>query len=476
MTGQSLWQVLPLGPTGYGDSPYQALSAFAINPNLISPELLRRDGLLTVDMLEQVRMPACEKVDFSQVAELKKKLLAEACKRFFNLPADNLLRQSYGRFVRRNAAWLDDYSCFAALKAQHDQRSWVEWPVGDLHDAGTAVDSGKMEQVRFEQFIAWRQWRSIREYANKRGIRVIGDLPLFVAHDSADVWSRRNLFRLDESGAPTVVAGVPPDYFSADGQRWGNPLYAWEVHLETGFEWWLARVRAMLEAVDCVRIDHFRGLAACWEIPAECPTAVDGRWVEAPGEALLRALSSMQDGQLPLIAEDLGVITPDVIALREKFALPGIRILQFAFGNDPMRDSFLPQSYSQNCVAYSGTHDNDTVVGWYHSEAGNDSTRDAATIEAERAAARSYFNSDGSEIHWDFIKALLGSDAGAVVLPLQDILGLGSEARMNLPGRASGSWQWRLADFSAVEALSPRMLEETRKAARGRFTPVQASA
>lgn len=446
-TGQSLWQVLPLGPTGYGDSPYQAHSTFAGNPMLISFEDLHERGLVRRCELDSLPAFPERTVQFAALIAEKRRLLQVVARSFFER-ADETLLASYRAYCLQQSAWLNDFAIFTAIKAAHDQCAWVTWPVPLRDrdpDAISAISNelaDEIEAVRIEQFLFKIQWELVRTAARRRSIRIIGDIPIFVAHDSADVWVRRDLFLLDPSGNPTVVAGVPPDYFSSTGQRWGNPLYDWERHEQERFDWWINRIENALTQADIVRIDHFRGFESYWEIPATDETAENGRWVRAPGQELFSALME-RFGSLPIIAEDLGFITAAVRALRDQFSLPGTKILQFAFGDDDQKDSFLPKNYPENCVAYTGTHDNDTIVGWMQSTSGIGSVRSAKEIQAEKERARAYLESDGSEIHWDFITALQRSKAGAVIVPLQDILGLGSEARMNTPSTLGGNWSWR---------------------------------
>jgi 4-alpha-glucanotransferase len=464
-SGQSLWQVLPLGPTGYGDSPYACFSAFAGNTLLISPEQLAQDGLLAQD--DVASAPAFEdeeRVDFQAANEFKKRLLEKAFA-LFRQTTDTGLRIAFESFCQRYASWLDDYALFRALKDAHGGAAWNEWEPALVRRDEAALGRARahlrdeIEAQKFYQFLFFKQWFALKAYANERGIKLIGDIPIFVAHDSADVWTNPEQFKLDERGAPLVVAGVPPDYFSSTGQLWGNPLYNWERMRADGFRWWIARVAATLQTVDILRIDHFRGFAACWEIPGGDRTAERGRWVEAPGRELFTAIRQAL-GQLPIIAEDLGVITPDVEALRDDFGFPGMRILQFAFGGDPLNHD-LPHNYHHNVVVYTGTHDNDTTVGWFKSEAGTGSTRDAAQIEREREFCMKYLQTDGREIHWDFIRAVLASVADTAVVPLQDVLGLGTRARMNLPNSTSGNWAWRYKSDALSDDTGRRLKELT---------------
>ncbi len=317
----------------------------------------------------------------------------------------------------------------------------------------------QVDAQKFYQFLFFKQWAQLKAYCHAANVKLIGDIPIFVARDSADVWTNPEQFKLDERGNPLVVAGVPPDYFSATGQLWGNPIYNWDRMREDGFHWWLRRVRATLEIFDIMRIDHFRGFAASWEVPGGDQTAERGRWVTVPGRELFTAIKQSL-GDLPIIAEDLGVITPDVEALRDDFGFPGMRILQFGFGGDP-HNIDLPHNYIRNVVVYTGTHDNDTTVGWFKSEAGAGSTRDAAQVERERKFCLDYLNSNGAEIHWDFIRALLSSVADTAIVPLQDALGLGTDARMNLPASMSGNWNWRYQEGALTEDLSRRLRQMT---------------
>jgi len=462
--GQRLWQVLPLGPTGYGDSPYQCFSAFAGNPLLVSLDLLEAEGLLTPpDLADTPTFPETE-VDYGPVIDFKRSALARAFSRFREVAGPEQ-REAFERFSREQAAWLDDFALFMAVKAAHAGVAWTEW---DREIAARRPDAlekwkrekaGEIEATRFTQYLFSHQWAELRRHCHARHIRMMGDVPIFVAHDSADVWAHPELFQLDETGRPTVVAGVPPDYFSATGQLWGNPLYRWDELARTGYAWWIERLRSTLSVVDLIRLDHFRGFEAYWEIPASAPTAATGQWVKGPGAALFDALHSAL-GALPIVAENLGVITPEVEALRERYGFPGMAILQFAFGGDPQSSTFIPHNHTRDRVVYTGTHDNDTVLGWWTSGIG-DSTRTPEEVEAEREFARRYMHSDGKEIHWDFIRTLLGSVAELAIAPLQDVLGLGSEARMNVPARPNGNWRWRFAAGALTPEIRRRLREMT---------------
>ena len=460
--GQTLWQVLPLGPTGYGDSPYQCFSAFAGNTLLISPDKLIEQDLLTKEDVADVPPFDDERVDYGPVIEYKHKLLWRAFESF-QRTTDTHLRSDFCAFAQQAASWLDDYALFRAMKDVRNGAAWHKWerPVVE-RDAGALKAAReylheKIEARKFWQFLFFKQWAALKKYANERGIKVIGDIPIFVAHDSTDVWVNKHLFKLNADGSPRVVAGVPPDYFSKTGQLWGNPLYDWERMRAEGFRWWIERLRAMLHEFDILRIDHFRGFAASWEIPGGDKTAERGKWVEAPGRELFTAIRDAL-GELPIIAEDLGVITPDVEALRDDFGFPGMRILQFAFGGDP-KNIDLPHNYHPNLVAYTGTHDNDTTVGWFNSEAGEGSTRTAEQIEQERNFCMKYLRTNGREIHWDFIRTVFAAVADTALVPLQDVLGLGTEARMNLPNSTAGNWAWRFKKKALTTKARARLKE-----------------
>lgn len=471
--GQNIWQILPLNPAGYGDSPYQGLSAFAANPVFLSPEDLHERGLIDDIELQSFALDSSSQVDFASVYNNKIEMSSRATLRFFKLDAAHPLRVKYESFLQDEAEWLECFALFSALKKDFKGVAWTDWPMAYRHrDPATLAQarddlSLTINRICFEQFMLREQWQNVRATAQALGVRIVGDLPIFVAHDSSDVWCKRNLFRLNGDGSPSVVAGVPPDYFSETGQLWGNPLYAWDAHRADDYAWWRRRLQKILTWVDVVRIDHFRGFEACWEIPGDAKTAAAGNWVAAPGKEVFDKFVEDHGYPLPVIAEDLGVITPGVIALRDGFKLPGIRIEQFAFGSDEMKHTFIPESYDESCVAYTGTHDNDTVVGWFNSQAGASSTRNQAQIEAERNEALAYFGGDGSEIHKDFIRSLYQSNAAATVVPVQDLLGLGSEARMNTPGVASGSWGWRMTSFTDLEFALSELSLLTNSCGRG---------
>jgi 4-alpha-glucanotransferase len=434
-TDQQLWQFMPLGPTGYGDSPYYNLSAFAGNAMLISPDLLAVEGFLTSEDLAQVPDFPHDRVDFGPVIEYKKKLLARSFELFeANATAEQL--QGMEAFSRANANWLPDFTLFMALKDYHGGRVWNSWetPIA-RHEPAAIKEWGEKlaREVRYYTFLQYqfsRQWLSVKSYANAKGIKLIGDIPIFVAYDSSEVWSHSGLFYLDEARNPTHVAGVPPDYFSATGQRWGNPLYKWDEMAKVNYRWWVDRFRKTFEMVDIVRIDHFRGFAGYWAVPAEEETAIKGEWRKGPGAAVFEAVQA-ELGECAIIAEDLGLVTPDVSALRDTLGYPGMKIVQFAFSDDST-NTFLPHNHIPNCVTYTGSHDNDTAKGWYEKAS-----------EEEQHKARLYTNSNGIDFSWDLIRYTFGSVANMAIVPLQDILNLGSEARMNFPGKPYGNWSWR---------------------------------
>lgn len=445
-SNQTYWQILPLGPTGFGDSPYQCFSAFAGNTNLISPEILVEEKLLTQEEIDDRPEFPEGKVDFGTVIDWKNLLLSKAYERF-RLTTSVNLRGSFETFMQQVASWLDDYALFRAIKSTQGQKLWLEWDETlrmRNEDALTAAREELIEEIRaqkFYQFLFFKQWSRLKNYTNGKGIKIVGDIPIFVSLDSVDVWCNPEAFKLNQDGSPKIVAGVPPDYFSKTGQLWGNPIYDWERMEQDSFKWWIDRFKFTLKMVDIVRVDHFRGFAASWEVPGGDKTAENGRWVNVPGKKLFNVLKNKL-GDLPVIAEDLGVITPDVEELRDSFGFPGMRILQFAFGSDT--DNLdLPHNYVKNCVAYTATHDNDTAVGWFNSQAGAGSTRDDEQIGHEHDFCLKYLDSDGEEINWEFIRAVWASVADTAIAPMQDILGMGTGGRMNLPASESGNWHWR---------------------------------
>jgi 4-alpha-glucanotransferase len=461
-TGCKLWQVLPLGPTGYGDSPYQSFSAFAGNPYLISPADLLAEGLLTPDDLQAPPNFSAARVDFGALIPWKLELLQRAFSRFQSaLNLSTALKTAFDDFCADalRAAWLDDYALFMALKEANGGDAWNHWSEPLRTRKKSALRQAQNElaesvtRYKFYQFIFFRQWNKLRAYAHERGVQIIGDIPIFAAYDSADVWSHPELFFLDKQGNPTVVAGVPPDGFSDTGQLWGNPLYNWKAHKKDGYAWWLARVRSSLQTFDILRFDHCRGFAGYYEIPANHPTAEHGKWVQGPGKDLFRAIAqdlgaglATKGAGLPIIAEDLGVVTPDVVELLAAFELPGMKVLQFAF-SDPA-NPFLPHNYIPNCVAYTGTHDNNTARGWFES-----------ARQHEREFALRYLRTDGSDFAWDLIRAVWASVADLAVAPMQDVLNLGGEARMNFPSSLGGNWDWRMSADDLTDELAGKLRE-----------------
>lgn len=447
--GQRLWQVMPLGPTGYGDSPYQCFSAFAGNPYLISLEGLVNEGLLDAGFLEAPPSFPAERVDYGAVIPYKLDCLSRSFEHFKALASDEQ-RRSFAAFCKAQDYWLADYALFMALKETHEGRSWNEWAEDIRLRRPQALANwrkklaSQLERQQYWQWLFYEQWLAVKRYANDRGIQIIGDIPIFIAFDSADAWANPDLFYLDAHGEPTVVAGVPPDYFSDTGQRWGNPLYRWPKMKENGYAWWVKRFASTLEFVDIIRVDHFRGFEAYWEIPASESTAVNGRWVKGPGQDFFDAVKKAL-GNLPILAEDLGVITPAVEKLRDDNELPGMKVLQFAFAADAA-DPYLPHNYPPTCVVYTGTHDNDTTLGWYQK-----------VPESERDHVRRYLACSDDEAVWALVRAAFASVANLAVVPLQDVLQLGSEARMNTPGVAAGNWTWRYTPEMLEPWLAPAL-------------------
>lgn len=449
--GQRMWQMLPLGGIGPGNSPYMSSSAFAGNVLLIDLDDLRTQGWLDDGDLVLHEGFMLQRVDYSVVYQYRMEKLRAAANRF---SADSTHRAEYEAFCASESSWLDDYALFMALAEKFGWLDWAHWEAGLAKREKNALDRAMVEladEIAFWKFCQWcffRQWRKLKQYANERGIQIVGDIPIFIAYQSAEVWARQDLFELGEDALPSVIAGVPPDYFSATGQRWGNPLYRWPVHEKEGYAWWIERIRKTIELVDIVRIDHFRGFAGYWEIPAAEQTAVNGRWMPGPGEKLFEAVQAAL-GTLPIIAEDLGVVTPDVEALLEKFDLPGMRILQFAFGGGA-DNPYLPHNYKNNTVVYVGTHDNDTAVGWFNS-----------ATERERLFACKYLGCGWQEINWDMMRVASQSVADIAIHTFQDVLGLGSMHRMNLPGKSEGYWEWRFTWEQVMPMHSERLYEMT---------------
>jgi 4-alpha-glucanotransferase len=464
-SGQKIWQVLPLSPTGYGDSPYQCFSAFAGNPLFIDLQALREQGLLSrQDLADAPNLPE-EHVEYHRVIDFKQGRLRKAAHAFL-LDSAHTDRRAFDAFCQSNGDWLDDYALFMACKGVFKDAAWMYWDTG-IRQRDSAVLrewrnqlSSETEIHKFAQFEFFRQWEKLKAHCSRRGVRIMGDIPIYVAHDSADVWAHSELFRLDENGKPSAVSGVPPDYFSATGQLWGNPLYRWDVSALSGHQWWVDRVRASLKLFDLVRLDHFRGFESYWEVPADALTAAGGKWIEGPGAEFFRTLQT-ELKELPFFAENLGVITPKVEALRKQFSFPGMSLLQFAFGNDPQGPSFRPHNYSRELVAYTGGHDNDTTVGWWTSSGIGESTRTAEDIRKERDFTRAYLGFQNEPVNWVFIRTVMASVANIAIIPLQDVLGLGSEARMNLPGTVSGNWKWRYQPKTLTKEMSEQIRELT---------------
>ena len=446
---QGVWQVLPMGPLGYGNSPYSATSAFAGNPLLISLERLADHGWIDrpkLDLLTSDNGP----VEYDHVFSHKLPLLFEAGRKFVT-SASGAPRDRFDRFRVDNAWWLDDFVLFDALRAHHKLECWNQWPHNLAHRVPSALDEARKElavelQIRSAlQFAFYEQWQALRRCCAERSIRIVGDVAIFVNHDSADVWSHPDLFRLDGNLNPEVVAGVPPDFFSKTGQRWGNPLYRWDVMKSRGYQWWISRLRWATQTCDYIRLDHFRGFDQCWEIPAADPTAVGGRWTDGPRDDLFHKLREALGG-LPFFAEDLGYITPEVHALRERLQIPGMAVLQFGFGDEGAH-MYLPHRCDHERVVYTGTHDNDTTIGWWNSGA----------AEHERRNAEAYLGRSEDGIHWSFIRAAQSSVASMSIIPLQDILGLGSEARMNTPSVYGGNWRWRFSAGALTPEISAKL-------------------
>jgi 4-alpha-glucanotransferase len=459
--GQSLWQMLPVGPAGMANSPYMSLSAFAGSPMLIDLSELVTLGWLKADDLHSLPSFSDHRVDYALVSPARMALLAKAAQQFFQSRGTEHHRQ-FDEYCEAKKVWLEDYALFQALNQHFNGSGWITWDHDLVHREPSVLKmyAEKLrEYIDLHKFTQWcydRQWNAMKKYANDRNVKLVGDIPIFVAHHSSDVWSNQEAFLIDENGMPLFVAGVPPDYFSEDGQRWGNPLYRWDVMSRQKYRWWVDRFRHTFTLFDIIRIDHFRGFEAYWEIPAKEKTARTGRWVKAPGDDLFTTIKN-ELGTLPIIAEDLGVVTPEVTALRERFNFPGMKILQFAFSSDP-EDIFLPHNYVKNCVVFTGTHDNDTTIGWYEK-----------VTEREREFVRRYSRASGREINWDLITLALQSTANIAVIPLQDIIGLGSEGRMNFPGTVDGNWEWRFTREQLDSRSTERLAELT--ALYGRCSP-----
>lgn len=450
---QTHWQVLPLAPVGSGDSPYASPSAFAGSPLLISLPWLVGDGLLDPSSIADPPPFSASQVEFDAVRAFKMPLFREAFHRF-QAGASSHLRPEFDVYLEAQRDWLDDFALFMALKQEFDGAAWIDWPPPiALRDSGALAEArgrlrNEIRLQQFTQFLFDRQWADLHRYANQHGLRIVGDLPIFVAYDSADVWAHRDLFRLDREGRPLLVAGVPPDAFSATGQFWGNPVYDWDRHQATGLQWWIDRIRTTLQRVDMLRIDHFRGFAASWVIPFGATVAAEGRWEEGPGREFFATLVR-ELGELPLIVEDLGLITSDVVALRQALNLPGMSVLHFAFDSGSS-NAYLPHNYTPLTVCYTGTHDNQTTVGWFRS-----------LPDHLRTNVQRYLGRDGSDIAWDLIRLAHESVADWAIVPLQDVMRLDDDARMNAPGSGSGNWGWRYTPHLLHDGLSAGLRELT---------------
>ncbi len=452
---QTYWQILPLGPTGYGDSPYQCFSSNAGNPYLIDLDQLCADGFLEAADIPAWQDADPRKVDYGTAIDFKMAVLLKAFERF-----DAAAHPDHAVFMQKQEAWIGDYCLFMALKGKFNDRPWYEWEDEyRLRDAKTleAAQEELKESMDFQaflQYLFFRQWHAIKEYANTRGVQIIGDIPIYVAMDSSDTWCRPELFQFDDNKTPLVVGGCPPDYFSETGQLWGNPIYDYAKMEEDGFAWWIDRIRSSLELYDLIRVDHFRGFAGYWSIPYGAPTAVTGQWVDGPGKKLFEAIQKAL-GDIPIIAEDLGLITPDVVELRDHFQLPGMKILQFAFDSSEAND-YIPHNYTPNCVVYTGTHDNDTALGWFQS-----------AKEEDKRYMLLYLNSDGRDVCKDLIRAAWASVAHTAIVPMQDLLRLGNDARMNLPGSTANNWQWRMQAGDLRKELAEELMGLTMLYGRG---------
>ncbi|MDH5386631.1 MAG: 4-alpha-glucanotransferase, partial [Candidatus Aminicenantes bacterium] len=453
---QAYWQILPLNPTepAFGNSPYHSYSAFACNPLLLSPELMVREGLLAEEDIIPDKRLRCKRVDYNSVVAFKKKVFQTAFQRFKQKED----KSDYEKFCKENTSWLDDFALFLASREHFQKRVWSDWPLEVRDRREEALQAMKkalhedMDRERFLQYVLYMQWSALRSYCQEKGIQIIGDIPVYVNYDSVDLWTHPELFKLDQKRRPYAVAGVPPDYFSATGQLWGNPLYRWDILKEREYDWWVQRVGRNLSLFDIVRIDHFRGFVGYWEIPATENNAVNGEWKEAPAEDFFRVLTEKHP-HLPLIAEDLGIITPDVREVMEHFAFPGMKVLLFAFGEDDPLHPYLPHTYEENCVVYTGTHDNNTVRGWFK--------REAKPVEKKRIFRYIGRKVKKREIHWEFIRLAMQSVAKTAIIPMQDVLGLGEEARMNLPATGKGNWEWRLLPEQITSQLAKKISDMT---------------
>ncbi len=455
--GQRYWQILPLNPTDpmHGNSPYHSVSAFALNPLFISPEILAAEGWISESDSDWASVSLNGPADYSRANALKTELLEKA---FLNFSSTGKQEREYSTFCDKNRYWLDDYAMYVSLKSFFGGKAWAEWPP-ELRDRDVAALNAakdqlrdEIEKMRFSQFLLRSQWQSLKSFCNSIGVRLIGDIPIYVVHDSADVWANPDLFNLDEQKMPRTVAGVPPDYFSPTGQLWGNPVFRWDVLRARDYQWWLQRIGYNLQLYDVVRIDHFRGFVAYWEVPSGEKTATNGRWVEVPAWSFFKRIKA-EFGQLPVIAEDLGVITPDVVEVRRHFGFPGMKILLFAFDENLPTNPYAPHNLGKDCVVYTGTHDNNTVKGWFEREASRD--------QKERVFRYLGRKADATEIHMEFLRLAMMSVANTAIFPMQDLLGLGEEARMNRPASNEGNWKWRLYPEQVSESLSEQLRDMT---------------
>lgn len=468
-SGQSWWQMFPIGPEGFGHSPYQTLSVFAGNSLLIGLDSVAKDGLLSTSEIKKGPRSSA-RINYKRAQRFKDRFLEKAFENFVRKQPKNLVHE-FNQFLIENDNWLDPYSLYRALRWENKRKPWWNWPGGARSRKPSAIRQAKkrlahkIQYFQFLQFLFFKQWNELKRYCHKKGVGIIGDAPIFVAEDSADVWWNPELFHLNKNGRPTIVAGVPPDYFSKTGQRWGNPIYKWNVHRKTGYRWWVKRLQMAFELFDAVRLDHFIGFQNYWAIPAKDLTAVGGRWEKGPGADFFKKILKKL-GPVQFIAEDLGVVTKAVRDLRDQFHFPGMRVLQFSFGNNAGAKNFSPFNFPRNCVVYTGTHDNDTTVGWFKDKGFSFGNRGKVAMRKERELALKCLNSNGKQIHWDMIKAALKSQANTVIFPAQDLLGLGSEARMNRPGTSHGNWVWQLKKGQLNRRISKKLYSLTRSYGR----------
>ena len=464
-SGQRLWQILPLHPTGYGHSPYQSLSIFAGNPLFISPEKLMEDGFLNnIDLASLTKFPV-NSIDYDAVINFKNSLLNKSFD-IFEIKANSTQLNDFAAFSKNNAWWLDNYSLFMALRDFNNLSPWNTWDKDIRSWLPETIEHWNTKlsrEIRFHKYLQYlfsKQWSELKTYCHGKGVKIIGDVPIYVALDSAEVWSNPHVFYINDNCQPTIVAGVPPDYFSNTGQLWGNPLYRWDIMLKDGFTWWVERLKTEFKLVDIIRLDHFRGFEKYWAVPASDTTAINGTWVQGPGIELFHTIQKAI-GDIPVITEDLGMITPEVKILRDELGFPGMKVLQFAFGDESSTNEYKPHNYIRNCVVYTGTHDNNTTIGWFNGEDIGVTTRSKSTMDKERQHVLQYIGTDGHEINWDFIRIALMSIADIAIIPLQDVLGLGGVARMNLPGTTEGNWRWRFTSEMLTDGIKQKLKEMT---------------